>query len=80
MEDGILRRNEVTGQNKRLFYKEPNFKDAVIRFEFRFDDAEDIRLVTGASGHYNTVVHIRRDHFLRPNRAGRPRSLVLHPP
>jgi len=63
VEDGILHRNEVTGQNKRLFYKEPNFKDAVIRFEFRFDGAEDIRLVTGASGHYNTVVHIRRDHF-----------------
>ena len=63
VEDGILRRNEVKGENKRLFYKEPNFKDAVIRFEFRFDQAKDIRLVTGASGNYNTVLHIRRDHF-----------------
>jgi arylsulfatase A len=63
VENGILRRNQVAGQNKRLFYKEPNFKDAFIRFEFRFDGAKDIRLVTGASGHYNTVVHIRRDHF-----------------
>ena len=63
VEDGILRRNDVAGENKRLFYKEPNFKDAVIRFEFRFDQATDIRLVTGASGHYNTVLHIRRDHF-----------------
>ena len=63
VEDGILRRNDVPGENKRLFYKEPNFKDAVIRFEFRFDEAKDIRLVTGASGNYNTVIHIRRDHF-----------------
>ena len=63
VENGILRRNRIAGQNKRLFYKEPHFKDALIRFEFRFDGAEDIRLVTGASGNYNTVIHIRRDHF-----------------
>ena len=61
--NGILHRNGVAGENKRLFYKEPDFKDTVIRFEFRFDQAKDIRLVTGASGHYNTVLHIRRDHF-----------------
>ena len=35
----------------------------MIRFDFRFDGAEDIRLVTGSSGHYNAVVHIHRDHF-----------------
>ncbi len=63
VENGILRRNRIAGQNKRLFYKEPHFKDALIRFEFRFDGAGDIRLVTGASGHYNTVLHVRRDHF-----------------
>ena len=63
VEDGVLRRNQLAGQNKRLFYKEPNFKDAFIRFEFRFDGAKDIRLVTGASGNYNTVIHIRPDHF-----------------
>ena len=32
------------------FYKNPNFKDAMVRFDFRFDEAKDIRLVTGASG------------------------------
>ncbi|MFP6901993.1 MAG: sulfatase-like hydrolase/transferase, partial [Opitutales bacterium] len=63
VEDGILLRNEMAGENKRLFYKEPNFKDALIRFDFRFDGAKDIRLVTGASGHYNTVLHLRPDHF-----------------
>jgi len=63
VENGVLQRNQFTGQNKRLFYKDPNFKDALIRFEFRFEGAGDIRLVTGASGHYNTIIHIRRNHF-----------------
>jgi arylsulfatase A len=63
VENGVLRRNQFAGQNKRLFYKEPDFKDAFIRFEFRFDGAGDIRLVTGASGNYNTVIHIRHGHF-----------------
>ena len=63
VKDGVLRRNEIAGENKRIFYKNPNFKDALVRFDFKFDGAKDIRLVTGASGHYNTVLHIRRDHF-----------------
>ncbi len=66
VEKGVLRRNEIAGDNKRIFYKDPNFKDALVRFDFRFDGedgAKDLRLVTGASGHYNTVIHIRRNHF-----------------
>ena len=63
VEGGILSRNQFAGRNKRMFYKNPTFKDAFIRFEFRFEGARDIRLVTGASGPYNTVVHIRQDHF-----------------
>ena len=63
VEQGVLRRNEIAGENKRIFYKNPNFKDAMVRFDFRFDGAKDVRLVTGASGSYNTVIHIRRDHF-----------------
>ena len=35
----------------------------MIRFDFRFDGATDLRLVTGSSGHYNAVIHIRPDHF-----------------
>ena len=61
--DGFLLRNEIPGENKRLFYKEPDFKDGMVRFDFQFDGASDIRLVTGSSGHYNTVLHIRPDHF-----------------
>ena len=63
VKNGRLLRNQIAGDNKRLFYKEPNFKDALIRFEFRFDGAEDIRLVTGSNGGYNTVLHIQKNHF-----------------
>jgi hypothetical protein len=35
----------------------------MIRFDFQLKKAQDIRLVTGSSGHYNAVVHIRQDHF-----------------
>lgn len=61
--DGMLLRNSIPGENKRLFYKNPNFKDALIRFDFRLDGATNIRLVTGSSGHYNSVIHIHPDHF-----------------
>ncbi|MBP51615.1 MAG: hypothetical protein CMI27_00550 [Opitutae bacterium] len=63
VEEGVLVRNKVNGINKRIFYKDPNFQDALIRFDFQFNGAEDIRLVTGSNGSYNTVVHIRKDHF-----------------
>lgn len=63
VQEGVLLRNQWTGENKRLFYKDPNFRDAFIRFEFRFDGAKDIRLVTGSHGKYNTILHIRKDHF-----------------
>jgi arylsulfatase A len=62
-ENGILRRTEHPGENKRIFAKDPVFKDSMIRFDFRFDGASDLRLVTGSSGHYNAVIHIRPDHF-----------------
>ena len=61
--EGVLRRNELAGENKRLFYKDPSFRDVFIRFDFRFDEARDLRLVTGSHGKYNTVLHIRNDHF-----------------
>ena len=63
VENGTLIRTEQPGENKRIFVKDPVFKNSMIRFEFRFDGAGDLRLVTGSSGHYNAVIHIRPDHF-----------------
>ncbi|MDP6442933.1 MAG: sulfatase-like hydrolase/transferase [Pirellulaceae bacterium] len=61
--DGILQRHVTGSPNTRIFLKKPAYRDVVIRFDFRLRDARDIRLVTGGNGHYNAVVHIRRDHF-----------------
>ena len=62
-EKGQLTRNEIAGTNKRIFIRNPRFKDAMVRFNFRFDSAKEIRVMTGSDGHYNTVVHIRPDQF-----------------
>jgi len=61
--DGILVRNDLPGENKRIFIKKPEYKDVVIRFDFQFRGAEEIRLVSGGGGHYNFGVHIRRNRF-----------------
>jgi hypothetical protein len=61
--DGILVRNDLPGENKRIFIKKPEYKDVAIRFDFQFRGAEEIRLVTGGGGHYNFGVHIRRNRF-----------------
>lgn len=63
VEDGVLRRNEFEGDNQRIFIKDPLYQNCMIRFDFRFDGATDLRLVTGSSGFYNAVIHIRPDHF-----------------
>ena len=60
---GILVRNDLPGENKRIFIKKPEYKDVVIRFDFQFRGAEEIRLVTGGGGHYNFGVHIRHNRF-----------------
>jgi len=67
--DGVLLRNELPGENKRLFWKKPAYRDSVISFSFSFRGAEEIRLVSGTPGKYNFVVRLRRDHF-RVNTAG----------
>lgn len=62
-EDGILRRIANGSENTRIFLRDAEFRDATIRFDFRPGHAEDIRLMTGSGGGYNTVLHIRPDHF-----------------
>ena len=63
MEGGVLLRNQMGGTNKRIFYKDPNFQDALIRFDFQFNGATDIRLITGSNGSYKTELHIQKDNF-----------------
>lgn len=62
VEGGMLRRGAGT-DTTRIFLKKPLYKDVVIRFDFRLREANDLRLVTGSSGHYNAVIHIQSDHF-----------------
>ena len=61
--EGVLLRNELAGENKRLFWKKPTYKDAVICLDFSFRGAEEIRLMSGTPGKYNFVVRLCRDHF-----------------
>jgi arylsulfatase A-like enzyme len=62
-EGGVLKRLENSSGNTRIFLRDAEFRDAVIRFDFRLGDAQDVRLMTGSGGHYNTVLHLRPDHF-----------------
>ena len=61
--DGVLERGETAKSTTRIFLKRAEYRDVVIRFDFQFRKARDIRLVTGGNGSYNAVVHVRRDHF-----------------
>ena len=61
--EGVLLRNELAGENKRLFWKKPSYKDASISLDFSFRGAEEIRLMSGTPGKYNFVVRLHRDHF-----------------
>jgi hypothetical protein len=62
-EAGVLKRSAVSGENKRTFVRNPAFGNSMIRFDFTFGSANDVRLVTGTKGIYNTVIHIRPDCF-----------------
>ena len=63
VENETLTRSKTGTETTRIFLKDTKFTDALIRFDFRLGNAKDIRLVTGTGGHYNSVIHIRPDHF-----------------
>ena len=63
VDKGVLVRNDIPGENKRIFIKNPKYRDVMIRFDFRLQGAREIRLMTGTPGHYNVVVHVRTDRF-----------------
>ena len=61
--NGELVRTEFEKPNARIFIKKPEYKDVVVKFDFQFRGARDIRFLTGTPGKYNVVVHIHRDRF-----------------
>ena len=63
VEDNALSRGSGGDSSTRIFLKDTKFRDAIVRFDFQFQDSHELRLVTGSNGHYNSVVHIHRDHF-----------------
>lgn len=62
-EDGVLKRLKNGSGNTRIFLRDAKYRNVVIRFDFRLGNAKDIRLMTGSGGYYNTVLHLRPDHF-----------------
>ena len=62
-EAGVLKRLGNGSENTRIFLRDAEFHDSVIRFDFRLGKARDVRLMTGSGGGYNTVLHLRPDHF-----------------
>ncbi|NNE92511.1 MAG: sulfatase-like hydrolase/transferase [Verrucomicrobiales bacterium] len=62
-EDGLLKRVKNGSNSTRIFLRDAEYSDVVIRFDFRRGESKDLRLMTGSHGPYNTVIHIRPDHF-----------------
>ncbi|MDG1894361.1 MAG: sulfatase-like hydrolase/transferase [Fuerstiella sp.] len=60
---GVLTGAAEGQDTTRLFLKDAEYSDVMIRFDFRPGESQDIRLVTGSGGYYNAVIHIRPDHF-----------------
>ena len=63
VDNGELVRTEFEKPSARIFIKNPTYKDVVVKFDFQFRGAEDIRFLTGTPGKYNIVVHIHKDRF-----------------
>jgi len=62
--EGILQRtNYEAEETARVFLKDAAFHNVIFRFDFRFDGAAQIRLMTGGGGGYNTVTQIFPTHF-----------------
>jgi len=64
IDDGILSRTgHEPEKTARTFLKDAAFHNVIFRFDFRFDGASEIRLMTGGGGGYNTVTQISPRHF-----------------
>ena len=64
IDDGILKRtNHEPEETARTFLKDAAFHNVIFRFDFRFEGAAEIRLMTGGGGGYNTITQIFLGHF-----------------
>jgi len=66
LREGALVRTKLYAAegNQRVFLKDASFHNVILQFTFRFEgETTDLRLVTGADGHYNSIVQIHRSHF-----------------
>ena len=62
--EGILQRTKhEPEETARTFLKDAAFHNVIFRFDFRFEGAAEIRLMTGGGGGYNTVTQIFPTHF-----------------
>ena len=63
IDEGILKRTEhEPKETARTFLKDAAFHNVIFRFDFRFEGASEIRLMTGGGGGYNTVTQISLGH------------------
>jgi hypothetical protein len=62
-ENGVLQRVDSDTKNTRIHMRDAKYHEVLIRFDFQLQTSRDIRMLTGSHGHYNSVVHIRPDHF-----------------
>ncbi|MFP6872976.1 MAG: hypothetical protein VCA55_05640 [Verrucomicrobiales bacterium] len=64
IDNGILKRTgHEPEKTARTFLKDAAFHNVIFRFDFRFEGASEIRLMTGGGGGYNTVTQIFPTHF-----------------
>jgi len=64
IDDGVLKRTgHEPEETARTFLKDAAFHNVIFRFDFRFDGASEIRLMTGGGGGYNTVTQMSPGHF-----------------
>jgi len=62
-DSGELQRERTGSENTRIFLKDAEYGDSLIRFDFQLKESRDLRFMSGSNGPYNAVVHIRPDHF-----------------
>lgn len=61
--EGRLQRGRTATKTTRIFARELQYHDSLVRFDFQLQDAQDIRFISGSNGAYNAVIHIHPDHF-----------------